>query len=164
MRPPIIEDAEVIFSKYAQDAEVTRYLTWRPHAEIEDSRAYLNRCLSLWSEGSAFPWVLIRREDSEFIGMLEARIDRYKMDLGYVLAKSEWGKGYMPEAVRAIIDWAMNQSGIYRIWAVCDLENRASARVMEKVGMEREGILRRWIIHPNQSDEPRDCYCYSIVK
>lgn len=164
LRPPTIEDAEAIFEKYGQDADVTRYLAWRTHENIEDTRAYLTRCGRVWNEGSAFPWVLIRREDSEFIGMLEARIDRFKMDIGYVLAKSEWGKGYMPEAVKALIDWAMDQSGIYRIWAVCDVENRASARVMEKVGMQREGILRRWILHPNLSDEPKDCYCYSIVK
>jgi hypothetical protein len=54
--------------------------------------------------------------------------------------------------------------GIFRVWALCDVDNLASARVMEKVGMQREGILRRWILHPNLSDEPRDVYCYSVVK
>lgn len=164
LRPPVTEDADAVFEKYAQDRNVTRYLTWRPHENIEETRAYLTCCVNAWSEGTAFPWALIRREDSEFVGMLEARIDSYKMDLGYVLAQSQWGKGYMPEAVRTVIDWAMNQSSIFRIWAVCDIENHGSTRVLEKVGMKREGILRRWIIHPNLSDEPRDCYCYSIVK
>ena len=52
----------------------------------------------------------------------------------------------------------------WRIGAVCDVENRASARVMEKAGLEREGILRRWIIHPNVGFEPRDCFSYAMVR
>jgi RimJ/RimL family protein N-acetyltransferase len=70
----------------------------------------------------------------------------------------------MPEAARAIVDWGLSQNAIFRIWALCDVDNLASARVMEKIGMEKEGILRRCIIHPNVSDDPRDVYCYSMVK
>jgi len=47
---------------------------------------------------------------------------------------------------------------------MCDVDNLASARVLEKVGMSREGVLRRSTMHPNASDEPRDSYCYAIVK
>jgi RimJ/RimL family protein N-acetyltransferase len=164
LRPAIKEDAHAIFEKYAQDTRVTRYLSWLPHKSIDETYAYLARYHGPWNERSVFLWALIRKEDDQFTGALEARINGHQMSLGYVLAQSEWGKGYMPEAVRAVIDWAMTQPDIYRIWAVCDVENPASARVMEKVGMEREGILRRWLRHPATSDEPRDCYCYSIVK
>jgi len=72
--------------------------------------------------------------------------------------------GYMTEAVAGIIDWALKQESVYRVWAVCDVENLASAQVLEKAGMQREGILRRWTMHPNRSDEPRDCYCCAITK
>jgi RimJ/RimL family protein N-acetyltransferase len=44
------------------------------------------------------------------------------------------------------------------------VDNHASARVLEKIGMTREGVLRRWIIHPNIGDEPRDSLCYSVVR
>jgi RimJ/RimL family protein N-acetyltransferase len=70
----------------------------------------------------------------------------------------------MTEAVKGLIAWALKQQHIYRIWAVCDVDNVASARVMEKAGMVREGTLRRWSVHPNISREPRDSYCYAIVK
>ena len=69
----------------------------------------------------------------------------------------------MAEAAKTVVDWASNLEFIYRIWAVCDLENKASARVLEKVGMQREGILRRYIVHPNVSAEPRDCSVYSKI-
>jgi RimJ/RimL family protein N-acetyltransferase len=86
------------------------------------------------------------------------------VDLGYVLERASWGKGYMTEAVRFLVDWAVSQPSIYRVWATCDVTNLASAHVLEKVGMQREGVLRRWIMHPNLSEEPRDCYCYALVK
>ena len=70
----------------------------------------------------------------------------------------------MTEALLEIIDWAMKQNDIYRVWTVCDKENIASTRVLEKTGMNREGILRRWVKIPHFGEIPRDCYCYSIVK
>ncbi len=80
------------------------------------------------------------------------------------MARPFWGQGIMTEAARAVVQWAWSQSEIYRIWAVGDVENVASARVLEKVGMQHEGILRRFINHPNISDTPRDCHCYARVK
>jgi [ribosomal protein S5]-alanine N-acetyltransferase len=70
----------------------------------------------------------------------------------------------MPEALTEVAQWAMRQDSIWRIGAYCDVENRASARVMEKAGLQREGILRHWIIHPNISAEPRDCLSYAMVR
>ena len=96
--------------------------------------------------------------------MIKNRVDDEKWELGYVLAPSYWGKCYMTEVVKKIVDWAQKQQEIYRVWSVCDVDNRASARVMEKAGMKREGILRRWSMHPTISDAPRDSYCYSITK
>ena len=68
------------------------------------------------------------------------------------------------EAASAVVDWALAQPQIYRVWAICDHENLASARVMEKIGMQREGLMRRGIVHPNISDEPRDCWVYARVR
>ena len=70
----------------------------------------------------------------------------------------------MTEALRAVADWALAQPGIWRIGDVCDVDNRASARVMEKAGMSCEGRLRRWGIHPCISPEPRDCLSYARVR
>lgn len=157
-------DATSIFEQYAQDPDVTRYLIWRPHKRIEETRDFLRRCISFWKSGVAFPWVLIQKKDNRLVGMVEIRVDGHRVELGYVLARPYWGNGYMAEAVRAIIDWVLSRDELYRVWAVCDVENRASARVLEKVGMQREGLLRRWGIHPCRGDEPRDCYCYAITK
>jgi RimJ/RimL family protein N-acetyltransferase len=70
----------------------------------------------------------------------------------------------MSEAVAGLVRWAMASPEIYRVWAVCDIDNVPSARLLASVGMQLEGTLRRWLIHPNVSDSPRDCLCYAIVR
>ena len=164
LRKAKLADAEAIFRQYAQDPEVTRYVSWRAHADLEETREYVRMCLLAWDVGKAFHWVIERNEDRQVLGMMIARAAEEKWELGYVLARVYWGQGYMTEALKALIAWGLKQKEIYRIWAVCDVDNLASARVMEKVGMAREGVLHRWSVHPNLSPEPRDSYCYAIVK
>jgi ribosomal-protein-alanine N-acetyltransferase len=164
LRPAVMADADAIFIGYAQDPEVAKYMIWRPHRDIEETRDFMRRCESSWEENSAYPWVITLKKDGRLIGMIECRIRGFSMDIGYVLARAHWGQGYTPEAAQAVVNWGLRQEGIFRVWALCDIENLASARVMEKIGMLREGILRRWTLHPNVSAEPRDVYCYSIVK
>ena len=96
--------------------------------------------------------------------MIRLQCQNHCANLGYVLARHYWNQGLMTEALQPLVDWAIVQPEIYRVWAVCDIDNLASARVLEKVGMTCEGILHRWLIHPNVSNEPRDCLCYGKVK
>ncbi len=163
LRRMVPDDAEAIFATYAQDEEVTRFLVWHPHRSVEDTEAYVASCIQAWDKGTEFTWA-IRKEDEALIGAIALRVTGFKADFGYVLARSYWGNGHMAEALRPVVDWALAQPTIFRVWGVCDVENLASARVMEKVGMTREGILRRLVIHPQMSDTPRDCFCYSLVK
>jgi [ribosomal protein S5]-alanine N-acetyltransferase len=157
-------DAEAIFAAYGQDHDVTMYLAWRPSGRIEETREHLRLTVKACEEGRALQWVILRNEDERLLGMIGGRIDGHKVELGYVLAKAYWNKGYMTEAVRAVVEWTLAQPEIFRVWAVCDVENPASARVMEKAAMKREGVLRRWSLHPTRSAEPRDCYSYAITK
>ena len=63
-----------------------------------------------------------------------------------------------------VVDWAIAQPDVHRVWAVADLENVASQRVLEKAGMVREGVLRRWMLVPSQGKVPRDVWCFARVK
>jgi [ribosomal protein S5]-alanine N-acetyltransferase len=156
--------APLVFESYASNPEVSRYMTWRPHRSIAETEQYLRRCEDVWAKQQAFPWSLWLKGDGSFAGMLECRIKNHAVDIGYVLAPRLWRRGLMSEAVSDLVSWALGNSGIYRVWAVCDTDNVASARLLESVGMQFEGKLRRWLVHPNVSEEPRDCLCYAIVK
>jgi RimJ/RimL family protein N-acetyltransferase len=164
LRKPRLADAEVIFREYASDAEVTKYVSWRAHRSSAETREYVRTCLAGWAALKVFHWLIERKTDGQLMGMITARVEDHKWELGYVLSRSNWGKGFMTEAVKGVIDWTLKQPEIFRIWAVCDVDNLASARVMEKAGMRREGTLHRWSVHPNVSTQPRDSYCYSITK
>jgi [ribosomal protein S5]-alanine N-acetyltransferase len=164
LRPPTLSDAEIIFKLYAQDTEVTRFLTWSPHPSVETTRRVFADYVSDWHSKLHVSWVITRKLDQMILGMIDARIRRFEVILGYVLARPYWGQGIMTEVVRPLIDLALDHPDIFRISAICDSENLASARVMEKAGMQREGLLHRGVLHPNISSEPRDCWLYAKVK
>lgn len=165
LRKPVQEDDVNIFSTYAQNPKVTEYLTWVPHTDISVTRQVVKSFIHSWETGDEFPFVIESKDNKELMGMITIRIDAlHGANFGYVLAEEYWGNGYMTEALREVLAWLMDQENIYRVWAFHDIDNPASGKVMEKVGMQCEGVMRKWSIHPNISDKPRDCRCYSIVK
>lgn len=162
LRPIELRDARAIFESYAQDPDVSRFLTWRPHRSIADTEAYIAHFAN--APGSR-TYAMVGRDDNILRGAFDIRhAGPGKVGYGYVLARQWWGRGLMPEALRAVADWALAQPSIWRIGDVCDVDNRASARVMEKAGMTLEGRLRRWGVHPNIGPEPRDCFIYARVR
>jgi RimJ/RimL family protein N-acetyltransferase len=164
MAPASVIDAEEAFKSYTADPLVPRYMTWRPHRSVAETKEFLQRCEEAWRNESAYPWTLRLKADRSFAGILEARISHHSIDIGYVLSRRLWRRGLMSEAVSGLVNWAMEEPEIYRVWAVCDVDNVASARLLERIGMQLEGTLRRWLVHPNMGDAPRDCLCYAIVK
>ena len=164
LRLPRRDDAPAIFAAWTQDPDVTRYLTWRPHKNVDESYAILDLIAKLWRNGETFSYAITVKGDDTLIGMITIHPDGFKPSIGYVLARPHWGKGYMTEAVRAVTDWLLRQPDIYRVFATCDVDNPASAKVMEKAGMKYEGLLRRYMVHPNVSDEPRDCLMYAATR
>jgi [ribosomal protein S5]-alanine N-acetyltransferase len=163
LRPPVMDDAPIIFTTWARDPEVSRYVTWPPHRSVDDTRGFLRYCADGWASNGPFNWAILLRESNDLVGTIELRPQSHRVELGYVLARACWGRGLMSEVVRVLVDWALDQSDVHRVWAVCDVENSASARVLEKAGMEREGMLRRWGV-VNASPRPRDAWCYARVK
>jgi len=161
-RPIAPADARPIFDEWAQDSDVARFMTWRPHTQFEQAEAYVACCIEA---ASSRTYVLTARGRGKVLGTFELRASGpFRFGFGYVLARSSWGQGLMTEALTAVVGWALGQPGIWRIGDVCDVENLGSARVMEKAGLMCEGIARRWAVHPNLGDEPRDCFSYARVR
>ena len=166
LRKPRPEDAPALFASYTADPEVVRYVTWAAHESVEDTRAFLAYCAKEWAEDHSYPYVLCRKDaPQEPFGMIHPRRrPAGEVEFGYVLARAAWGKGYMSEALRALIDWALTQPGVTRVSAFCDVENVASARVMEKAGMAFEAEMKGYSVLPNRALEPRDCKLYARVR
>src|SRR5436190_24401348 len=104
LRKPRVADAPLMFGAYAQDSAVTRYLTWRPHAEIAETRAVIDRFLAAWEWQEGFCWLLFTSDAGQMIGSIAARTEDGGFNLGFLLARSHWA-----EAITALVDWAFTQ-------------------------------------------------------
>lgn len=165
LRVPRSSDGCALFDAYTQDEQVARYMTWRPHTQVEQTEAFVTQCLRAWDEGSRLAYILaFAAREHDAIGMLEARPMGHTLDLGYVLARRHWGSGLMVEAITALTEAALASPAFFRVQASCDVENVASARTLEKAGFVREGRLERHTVHPNISAQPRPCFLYATIK
>ena len=97
LRKPRMDDAPAIFMAYAQDSEVTRYMTWRPHKDLEETYRIVELMLKLWDESKAHSYVITLKDSDSAIGMIAMHPNGFKIEIGYVLARPQWGKGTCPK-------------------------------------------------------------------
>jgi len=142
LRPFRVSDAEAMFRGWATDKEVTKYLTWTPHENIEVTRQFLAQREEEYKKPNVYHWAITL--GGELIGDIElGEIDwRETGGLGYCMAKRYWGKGIMTEALHEIIRFAFEEVGVHRIEGAHAKANIGSSRVMEKNGLQLEGIRR----------------------
>jgi RimJ/RimL family protein N-acetyltransferase len=159
-----LEDAQPILANYAADPEVTRFLTWTAHPTLESVTEYVRTCISDWDADITYRYEICLRGTDNPVGGLRLRPEKTRVLFSYVMARPLWGRGLMSEALRFGVDWALAQPEFFRAYAYCDVENIGSVRVMEKAGMAREGVLRRWQVAPNIGPEPRDVHVCARVR
>lgn len=164
LRRPKLDDAPDVFT-YASDPSVTKYVAFKTLKELKEAEEFLGRVDADWCKGKAFAYAICLKNTDRLIGMIAIHENPdWKTDFGYILGKEHWRKGYTTEAFKTLIAWTYSQPEVFRVGAVCDVNNPASARVMEKAGLKREAVLKRWHVAPNNSPEPADCYIYSKCK
>jgi ribosomal-protein-alanine N-acetyltransferase len=164
LRRPQAGDAEAIFTRYASDPEVTRFVGWPRHDTVDATRAFLSFSDGEWARWSAGPYLVFSREGRVLLGSTGLVFETpYRAATGYVLAKDSWGCGYATESLGAMVDVA-RAAGVRRLYALCHSEHRASARVLEKCGFSLEGRLRGYAEFPNLVPiEPRDVLCFATL-
>ncbi len=158
-------DLESIYENWAKDPENVRYLTWQAHKTIEDTRSVLDFWLFAYDNENTYNWCIVLKGTNQVIGninVVEAWDKKETCEIGYVLSKKHWGKGLMPEAAKAVINFLIFKVGFNRVQAKYDIENPSSMRVMEKVGMKYEGTLREYC--KANSGNWCDAAIYSILK
>lgn len=139
------EDAQAMFRNWASDDEVTKYLTWPTHANVGVTEYVLNDWVKRYDQPDYYHWGLELKETGELFG--DIAVVRFaepilEGELGWCMGKAWWGKGYMPEAARAVLK-ALFSVGFNRVCAAHDVNNPKSGRVMQKIGMQKEGVLRQ---------------------
>ena len=141
LRRAIREDAEAMFRNWASDPEVTKYLTWPPHENVEVTQNLLERWTTEYEKDDYYHWMIVLKEIGEPIGsLLVTTVGRAQSaHIGYCIGQKWWHKGIMHEAVQAVIKYLFEEVGYHRVEAMHDPNNPNSGRVMRKCGMKYEG-------------------------
>ena len=159
-----VDDAEAMFRNWASDPKVTEFLTWQTHESVDFTRELLAGWARDYENENYYHWCIVLKETGEPVGasmVVGINEKLLSAELGYCLGSAFWGRGIMPEAIRAILKFLFNEVGFYRISAKHDIGNPKSGRVMEKCGMQYEGILRGVYYYKEQFV---DCKQYAILK
>ena len=161
LRPFRLADVDDVYA-YARDPDWARFLLPmipQPYTRRNAEEFIAGRVAASWSTDSAFAIVL----DSVVVGGINLHInERHETgELGYSLARVHWGKGLTTQAATAVVDWGFSELGLAKVYASADLRNAGSWRIMEKVGMTREGVLRS---HTKTRDGRADQVFYGVLR
>lgn len=144
LRPFRVEDAQDMFANWASDPEVTKFLTWPTHTNVDVSRFVLRDWVSHYSEPDYYQWAITL--DGHAIGSIAVvnHDDQIgKAHIGYCIGRSWWHMGIMSEALQAVMDYLFDAVGYTRLESRHDPRNPHSGAVMRKCGMKFEGTLRQ---------------------
>lgn len=140
-----MDDADDMYFGWASDPEVTKYLTWPAHGNIEVTKQVLADWVRKYEYGRYFNWAIEWKETGKAIGNISVNTLKESVEaatIGYCLSRAYWGRSIMPEALRAVIGYLQDQVGLRRVAACHDRNNPKSGRVMAKAGMQKEGVFR----------------------
>lgn len=145
LRRARMEDAEAMFRNWANDTEVTRYLTWPPHESIEVTQSLLQSWVDRYQTDDYYQWMIVLRETNEPIGSIMASTTgrAQSAHIGYCIGKHWWHQGIMSETLKAVMDFLFDEVGYHRVESLHDPNNPYSGAVMRKCGMKYEGRLRQ---------------------
>ena len=162
LRPLRDDDLADLYAVFA-DPDVMRYWTRPPMRDINEARAYLAEINANFESRTAFKWGITRLDHDRVIGTTSLfRLDtpHQTAEIGYALGSAHWGNGYAAEAVHRTCRFAFEELHLRRLEADIDPRHHASIHVVEKVGFQREGVLRERYIY---QDEIQDVVYYGLL-
>lgn len=163
LRPMEPRDAERV-EAYAGDENIAQMTLTMPHPyKLEDAQTFIKITSKDWEEQTGFVFAITRKNEDEIIGAIGLSPERahHRAEIGYWLGKPFWGKGYVTEAARRVIQFGFEELELERIHAIHFEDNPASGRILQKIGMQQEGILRK---HYFRWGRHRNAVCYGILR
>jgi len=148
---------------YVSQPEIARYNSWLAPRSLAECRVFFGgRVIERYKSMLPTPWGVVDKMTGRLVGQCgftQWYPADMRAEIAYGISKAYWGKGYIPEAVRMVLAFGFRVLGIERIQAACMVENVASERVMQKVGMSFEEMQREYsFVH----DRYEDLKLYSI--
>jgi len=163
LRSIALDDVPDIFA-YASDPEVTRYLRWGPHQTSAQTESYVRGVLQAYAEDRDGPWGIVDKATNRLVGhihLMDLSAQHRKAEIGFVLARSCWNNGLATEVLVHVLAYVFEALDLHRVEGFSLVDNGAAMRVMEKVGMQKEGVLRDYLF---QKGEFRDFAVYAILQ
>lgn len=135
------------FVAYRSNPEVARYQGWEAPYPLADGKRMISKMLDEHPDtaGQWYQYAMVLRSTSELIGDCAAGIDaedERQAEIGFTVRPEYQGRGYATEGARTLLRYLFEARAKHRVTARCDVRNTASARVIERLGMRREGYLR----------------------
>jgi len=140
-----MQDDAAMFAHWANDPEVTRYLMWKPHGVIEETRRILGEWVPSYEKPDHYHWAMEIKETGTLIGSIAAVIVKDEIEMvhiGYCIGKAWWRKGYTSEALTRLVQFFFEDVGVNRVESRHDPRNPNSGKVMKKAGLRYEGTMR----------------------
>ncbi len=157
------DDIEGLFAVFS-DPQVMRYWSTPPFVDKQAAVELQREIAESNQRRTMIKWGLALRETNSLIGtvtLFNLDLNNGRAELGYAMARAHWGFGYMREALQKLLSYAFEDLELRRLEADVDPRNAASIRTLERLGFQREGLLReRW--HVN--GEIQDAYFYGLLK
>jgi RimJ/RimL family protein N-acetyltransferase len=149
LRPLKSTDVEAVAS-YSTKPEFIRFLPLPPQT-MESAAQFVGQAVANGQPDPKGDWLFAIeiREEPKLIGIVRIGVrsaEHRQGNLGYAVHPDHWGKGFATEALIRILEFGFGDLSLERIWATADVRNVASWKVMEKAGMEREGLMRHHLL------------------
>jgi RimJ/RimL family protein N-acetyltransferase len=157
------DDIDALYSIFS-NPQVMRYWSTSPFTDREDAVALLCEIRENFARRNYLKWGVALTSDNSVIGtatLFNLNLEQQRAEVGYALAREQWGKGLMNEALRRLLQYAFDELELRRLEADVDPRNLGSIKSLERLGFQREGYLReRW--HVN--GELQDAYFYGLLR
>ena len=163
LRPFNDSDVNALFAMHS-NATVLRYWDSPPWSERQRAERFIAACRQIAEAGTGTRLAVDRASDGTFIGwcsLTRWNPDYRSASMGYCFDDAAWGHGYATEAARVLLQWAFDTLEMNRVQAETDTRNVASARVLEKLGFVREGMLREDCV---VNGEVSDSWVYGLIR
>ena len=160
-----LSDTEAMFQNWLSDDRVMRHLIKGPHETLAQTKTRVTEIIASYEEITFCYWGMEEKRSGTLIGVIDlfafdAATDH--CEVGYCIGFDWWNNGYGSEALAAVLAFGFQEMQIHKISAAHNIDNPASGRIMQKVGMIQEGTVRAMI--RNAAGEYKDCAIYGLLR